>query len=171
MSIFTKAGKAIKKGLKQVSLKNIVKLGTPFLSMIPVVGGVVQSTVENASASAEARKQAKIAESQGNIAQAEALRIQADVLAQQSGALVGQQAGSVLKAFTKGATTEAIAQVSESTKTASGIIGASVVDSTIKEWFIQHWKMLVGVVVGLVTVFLVWKKSTSKKRPTLRGRR
>jgi hypothetical protein len=157
MSIFTKIGKAVKKGAKQISLKNIVKLGTPFLSMIPVVGSVAQSVVENASASAEAKKQARIAEENGNIAQAEALHAQADILAQQSGALVGQQAGSVLKAFTKGATTEVVAQVSESTKLASGIIGASVVDSTIKEWFVLHWKHLLIVLSCFGAVYMIIK--------------
>ena len=157
-------GKAIKKGAKQISLKNIVKVGTPFLSMIPLVGSVAQSTVENISASAEAKKQARNAERDGNLAQAEALHLQSDILAQQSGALIGQQAGSVLKAFTKGATTEVVAQVSESTKVASGIIGASVVDSTVKEWFTLHWKMLVGALVGVIVVFKIWKKQSHPSR-------
>lgn len=171
MSIFTKIGKAVKKGVKQISLKNIVKIGTPFLSMIPLVGGAVQQTVEGLSASAEARKLAKKAEADGDLSLAESYQIQADMLAKSSGAVVGQQAGSVLKAFTKGVTTELVAQASDSAKEASGVVGASVVDSTIKEWFNQHLKMLTGVVVGLVAVFLVWKKSNSKKRPTYRSRR
>lgn len=171
MSIFTKIGKSIKQGAKQISLKNIVKVGTPFLSMIPVVGGSVQQTVQGLSASAEAKKQSKIAEQNGNLEQAEALRVQSDILAQQSGAIIGQNAGSVLKAFTKGATTEAIAQTSESTKIASGLIGASVVDSTIKEWFLLHWKMLIGVLAGVVALFFIWKKTKTAKRTTFRGKR
>lgn len=166
MSIFTKIGKAVKKGLKQVSIKNAVKFGTPFLSMIPLVGGQVQQTVEGISASAEAKKQARIAEQEGNQAKAQALHDQADALAIQAGANVGQQAGSVINAFSKGATKELVAQASDGLKEASGVAGASVVDSTIKEWFKLHWQLLVGVLVGVAALFFFWKKTShpSKKR-------
>ncbi|SHM72039.1 hypothetical protein [Flavobacterium xinjiangense] len=157
MSIFTKIGKSVKQGAKQISLKNIVKIGTPLLSMIPVVGGLAQNTVEGISASAEAKKQARIAEMEGNLAKAEALHAQSNALAQQSGAIVGQQAGSVINAFTKGATKEVIAQTSESVKEASGQVGASVIDFTIKEWFKKHWKHLLIVLSCIGAVYMIIK--------------
>ncbi|MFV8343914.1 hypothetical protein [Flavobacterium sp. XS2P39] len=164
MSIFTKIGKAIKKGAKQISLKNIVKVGTPFLSMIPVVGGVAQNVVQNASAAAELKKQAKIAEEQGKLAQAEALRAQSDILAQDAGKVIGQQAGSVLNAFTKGATTEAMAQVSNTAKETAGKIGAEIADQSILEWLKKHAKhLLIGAVAIIGGVFL-YKKSAKPKR-------
>ena len=45
MGFFKKIGKTIKKATRQISLKNAVKIGTPLLSAIPVVGGLAQNVV------------------------------------------------------------------------------------------------------------------------------
>jgi hypothetical protein len=170
MGFFKNIGNAVKKGLKQVSLKNVVKLGTPLLSMIPVVGSVAQGVVENASAAAEAKKQARIAEEQGRIAEAEALHVQADILAAQAGAAVGQQAGSVIKAFSKGVTQEVVAQTSQTAKEVAGNVGAEIADQSIIAWFKKHMTaLLIGgaAIIGLV----VWKKKQgSKPRAKSRNR-
>ncbi|MDI5895828.1 hypothetical protein [Flavobacterium algoritolerans] len=165
MSIFTKIGKAVKKGVKQISLKNLVKVGTPFLSMIPLVGGQVQQTIEGVSASAEAKKQAKIAEAQGQAELAKAYQAQADALAQTAGQNVGQQVGTVFNAFAKGATKEATAQISTGAKEVAGNIGADLADESIKSWIKKHMTALIVAGVALVAgVVIWWQKSKSKPK-------
>jgi hypothetical protein len=166
MGLFKKIGDAVKKGVKQISLKNIVKLGTPLLSAIPVVGGVAQNVVENLSAAHEAQKQANDAVQAGEAEKAKALQQQADYLASLSGAQVGQQAGSVLNAFSKGVATEAKAQLTTGAKEAIGITGAGIVDNTITEWFKLHWGIIVLAVGGVIGAIFFWNKgskTTTKK--------
>jgi hypothetical protein len=164
MGLFKKIGKAVKKGLKQVSLKNVVKIGTPLLSMIPVVGGLAQNVVGGISEAHEARKQEKAAIEAGNQQQAEYWAQVAQEKAATSGALVGQQAGGVFKNFAKGATNELIAQTSAGTKEAAGSIGAEIADQSIKAWFTKHLnKLLIGLGVLVGAIFLY--KQTSKKTP------
>ena len=171
MSIFKKIGQATKKGLKQISLKNAVKLGTPFLSMIPVVGGVAQTVVQGASEAHELKKQSKQMELLNKQAEAEALQAQAYEKAQISGALVGQQAGSVLKAFTKGATNELMAQSTQAVKQSTGVVGAEAVDWTIKEWFNKHWKHLLIGVAAVVAAIWGYKKFFKGNRRTVTRRK
>jgi len=165
MGFFKKLGTAVKKGMKQVSLKNVVKLGTPLLGAIPIAGGLAQSLVSNISEAHEKKKQAKKLEAEGKHAEALAMQQQAEFLATQSGALVGQQVGGQLNAFAKGAVNEAKAQVSQTAKDTAGNIGAEVVDLTIKQWFEKHWlKLLVGV-GALGGLFWYFKNQhPSKKR-------
>lgn len=166
MGLFKKLGNAIKKGVKQISLKNVVKLGTPLLSAIPVVGGLAQSVVSNISASHEAKKQEEAAIKAGNEQQAEYYRQLAEQQALLAGAQVGQQGGSVIKTFTKGATDELIAQTSASTKKVAGDIGAELTDQTIKSWFGLHWKhLLIG--LGVIGGVLFFRKSgnNNKRKP------
>jgi hypothetical protein len=165
MGFFKKIGQAVKKGVKQISLKNIVKLGTPLLSMIPIAGGLAQQVVEGASAAHEAKKQAKLAEQQGQVELAQAYEAQAQALAQQSGAVVGQQAGSVFKAFSKGASNELIAQTSQSAKEVAGNVGAEIADQSIKAWFKKHLTAIIVGAIALIGLAVVWfKKSKPKKK-------
>ncbi|SNS02519.1 hypothetical protein [Flavobacterium sp. ov086] len=162
MGLFKKIGNAVKKGLKQVSLKNVVKIGTPLLSAIPVFGGIAQNVVSGISDAHELKKQEKAARDAGNQQQADLLAQQAAQAAAQSGAYVGQQAGSVVKAFSKGATDELIAQTSASTKSAAGNVGAAIADESIKAWFSLHWKqLLIG--LGIVGAFVFYSKNNKKK--------
>lgn len=177
MSVFKKIGNAVKKGVKQISLKNAVKLGTPFLSAIPVVGGVAQSVVSNMSMAHEAKKaeqQALKAEADaikaGNEAQAEAYRQQAEqqrLIAQANAKLAGQEtgalAGGTIKTFAKGATDELLAQASDSTRIIAGKVGTDLADETIKAWFLKHWKHLLIAVGVIVAGLFFWKKSNKPK--------
>ena len=138
MGFFKKMGTAVKKGLKQVSLKNAVKLGTPFLSAIPIFGGAAQTVVSGISEGHELKKQSKILAQQGKIEESNALALQAEQISSASGQIVGQQVGTQYRAFAKGASQELMAQVSTGTQSAIGTAGASVVDFTIKEWFQKH---------------------------------
>lgn len=165
MGLFKKIGSAIKKGVKQISLKNVVKIGTPLLSMIPIVGGLAQNVVGGISASHEAKKQEQAALEAGNQAQAEYYAQQAQVLAQQAGAQVGQVAGSTLKTFSKGATDELIAQASDNTKMVAGNFASAVADEGIKTWFTKHWHhLLIGLGVIFGGFFLYKKTSHAPKK-------
>lgn len=162
MGFFKKIGTAVKKGMKQVSFKNIVKVGTPLLGTIPIVGGGIQQVVGNASEAHEMKKQAKKLAEEGKALEAQAAFEQANYLANQSGALVGQQVGSQLNAFTKGTLNELKSQVSQGSKEAVGQAGATVVDLTINEWFKKHWLKLVIGLGALGGVFWYFKNRGSK---------
>lgn len=169
MGLFKKIGSAIKKGVKQISLKNVVKLGTPLLSMIPIAGGLAQNVVEGISASHEAKKLAKKAEEEGNLALAQAYQAQADQLASTSGAIVGQQTGNVLSAFAKGAKDEMVATASAGIKTTAGEVGAEIADQSIKAWFIKHWWHLGLALIAIIGGIFVFKRGSNDNRS--RGRR
>lgn len=167
MGLFKKIGSAIKKGVKQISLKNVVKVGTPLLSMVPVVGGLAQNVVSNISAAHEAKKQEQAAIEAGNAEQAQYYAQLAAQNGIQAGAVVGQQAGSVLNAFSKGATQELIAQTSAGTKAAAGQVGAEIADQSIKAWFTKHLNHLLiglGVIVGAIFLYKKNSKPTVKRR-------
>lgn len=170
MGFFKNIGNAVKKGLKQVSLKNVVKLGTPLLGSIPIVGGAVHQVVSNASEAHELKKQADKLAKDGKIAEAQAMQQQAEYLATQTGALVGQQVGGQLNAFAKGAVNEAKAQVSQTAKETAGNVGAEIVDLTIKQWFEKHWLKVVLGVGALGGIFLYFRNQKSSKRITLKRR-
>lgn len=164
MGFFKNLGNAVKKGLKQVSLKNIVKIGTPLLGGIPIIGGTAQAIVSNASEAHEMKKQAEKLAQEGKAQEAQAILEQANYLANQSGALVGQQVGSQLNAFTKGAVDEAKAQLSQTSKQVVGGAGATVVDLTIKEWFKMHWlKLLLG--LGAIGGIIWYYRKDKTKKP------
>ncbi len=169
MGLFKKLGNAVKKGVKQISLKNVVKVGTPLLSMIPVVGGLAQGVVSNVSAAHEAKKQEKAAIEAGNQAQADYFSKLAEEKALLAGATVGAQTGNVVKTFSKGVTDELIAQTSSSTKKVAGDIGAEIADQSIKSWFSKH---LNKILIGSAVIFGGWfilkkqgvKRTNQKKR-------
>nr|WP_294931296.1 hypothetical protein [uncultured Flavobacterium sp.] len=169
MGFFKKIGKAIKKGAKQISLKNVVKIGTPLLSMVPVVGGLAQNVVSGLSEAHEAKKAEKAAIEAGNQAQAEYYAQVAQQQAQLAGANVGQVAGSTLKTFSKGVTDELILQASDSTKQTLGTVASTVADYGINAWFKKHWSHLLigaGVICGGLFFYKKMGSSSSK-----RGRR
>jgi hypothetical protein len=179
MGFFKKIGAAVKKGVKQISLKNIVKVGTPLLSMIPIVGGLAENVVGGLSAAHQAKKDAKAMEQAQAQAEAEAVQQQAialqqagqqaqaqavqqkanaltskaNNLAMEAGAMVGQQAGSIFNAFSKGVVNEGIAQAGQGFQQTSGIVGATVLNNTLTEWLKMHWMKLalgLGVLGGLI---------------------
>jgi hypothetical protein len=166
MGFFKKIGSAIKKGVKQISLKNVVKIGTPLLSMIPVVGGLAKDVVSGVSASHEAKKLAKQAEEAGNAELAAAYQAQADQLAATSGQIVGQQAGSVLSAFSKGAKDEMVATASAGLKTTAGEVGAEIADQSIKAWFIKHWWHLGLALLAVVGGIFAFRRNSNNNRPS-----
>lgn len=168
MGFFKNIGKAIK---KNVSFKNLVKIATPVMGAIPIVGGAVQSISQNAQDAHQAKKDAKSAQNEYDRQVAEA---NAQALQQQAYQTAGQTVGAVANAgasmFAKGVTEGAYAGLSTGTQQGLGTIGAEVADSTIKAWFKKHWKhILIGLsVIG--AIYLI-KKHNDGKNPRRRVQR
>lgn len=131
MSFFKKIGKFVKKGVKQISFKNLVKVGG-MIDPTGLVGGMQNAHYE--------QKAAKQAEAEGRQQEAQLLRQQASQTAQQAGASLGTYVAN--RSLSQDALGGAI-----------GGAGAQVVDLTAKSWFQKHWSKLaigVGALVGLI---------------------
>ena len=150
MGFFKKIGKAIK---KNVSFKNLVKIATPIMGAIPIVGGSLQNISEGAQAAHQAKKDARDAQNEYDRQVAEA---KAQALEQQAYTTAGQTVGAVANAggnmFAKAVTEGAYAGLSNGAKQGLGTVGAEVADHTLAAWFKKHWKhILIALsVVGLI---------------------
>ncbi|WP_286968249.1 hypothetical protein [Flavobacterium sp. UBA4854] len=168
MGFFKSIGKAIK---KNVSFKNLVKVATPIMGAIPIVGGAVQNISQNLQDSHEAKKAAQNAQNEYDRQVAEQLAQQkANEAYQIAGQTVGAVANSGGQIFAKAVTEGAYAGLGTGAQQGLGTVGAEVADSTIKAWFKKHWKhILIGLsVVG--AIYLI-RKHNSDKRPRSRARR
>ncbi|MBZ4040978.1 hypothetical protein [Flavobacterium hibisci] len=168
MGFFKKIGKAIK---KNVSFKNLVKIATPIMGAIPLVGGTLQNVSEGLQASHQAKKDAQNAQNEYDkqVSEANAQQLQQQTLAY-AGQNVGAIAGATAKMFTQGVTEGVYDGASAGVKAGLGTVGAQVADSTIKAWFKNHWKhILIGASV-LGAIYLV-KKHFDNKNAGYRGRR
>ncbi|SHL70519.1 hypothetical protein [Flavobacterium saccharophilum] len=162
MGFFKNIGKAIK---KNVSFKNLVKVATPIMGAIPFVGGTVQNISEGLQASHEAKKQAQAQNNAQAAYDAEQLRLQT---LQYAGQQVGAIANAGSQMFAKGITEGAYAGTSSGIKDGLGTVGAEVADSTIKAWFLKHWKhILIG--LSIVGAIYLIKKHNDDKNPRRRA--
>jgi hypothetical protein len=142
MSFFKNIGKGIKKGLKQVSFKNLVKVGS-MVDPTGLVGGL--------SSAHEAKKEAKAQEAMGNFEAAQNYHAIATQLAQNAGSTAGDY-------FTK------TSVVQDVVNGAIGNAGANVADQSIKVFFTRHWaKMLAGAGLLTLVIFLFRKKGAKSK--------
>lgn len=168
MGFFKNIGKAIK---KNVSFKNLVKVATPIMGAIPIVGGTVQNISQKLQDAHEAKKQAQNAQSEYDRqvaeANAEALKMQA---LQTAGQTVGAVANAGGQIFAKSVTEGAYAGLGTGAQQGLGTIGAEVADSTIVAWLKKHWKhILIGLsVIG--AIYLI-RKHNEDKYPRKRARR
>lgn len=141
-----KIGKFLK---KNISFKNVVKLAG---TVVPGVGG---SIIQGLQASAEAKKAAKTQ------AQQEAAAQQAQQVGEQIGSYGGTVAGNVIA----GATNKILAGASNGVNQASGMVGAKIVDNTIKEWFKSHKAIVLGGLGSVVLFFVLFRRGgTQPKR-------
>ena len=150
MGFFKKIGGFVKKATKQISFKNLVKVGSAF-DPTGIVSGM--------QASHEAQKQEK--------AQA-----QADAQAQAEYNATLQRANVGIKDIANGALGGALSgagNVLAGTPQA-GQIGSTLVDNTANAWLKKNWLKLVGGILGTVTVVFVFVKMLGSKRPTYRRR-
>lgn len=161
MGFFKNIGKAIK---KNVSFKNLVKIATPIMGAIPIVGGTVQNISEGLQASHQAKKDAQNAQNEYDrqVAEANALALQ-----QQAYSTAGQAVGAIANAgtsmFAKGITEGAYAGLGSGAQQGLGTVGAEIADSTISAWFKKHWKhILIGLsVIGVI--YLINKHNKPKR--------
>ncbi len=161
MGFFKKIGQAIK---KNVSFKNLVKVATPIMGAIPIVGGAVQNLSQGLQDAHEAKKQAKNAQQEYD---AEVQRQQALATA---GNVVGAVAGAGANLFGKSVVEGAYNGLDQGLKTGVANVGVSVVDMTISGWFKKHWKWIAGV-GAVVLAFILWKVFGQKKTGARRARR
>lgn len=159
MGFFKKIGKAIK---KNVSFKNLVKIGTPLLGAIPIAGGMAQSLVSNMSEQHEANKQAR----QQELAQRQA---QEEYNASLSASKKqNPNIGEILIGGAGGALTGMGGVLAGSQ--AVGQIGATAVTNTTNTWLKQNWLKLVGGILGTVTVVFVFVKMLGGRKTPYRRR-
>ena len=141
------------------------------MGAIPLVGTVIQSTVEGLSAAHAAKVEAKKAAALGNIELAKQYEVQAEALAKNSGGEVANMVTPVIKAFSKGATSEIIKQTSNTFKESVGMVGADYADATFIQWLKKHtYHILIGVGV-VVGAFFIFKKKpafSSARRSNVR---
>ena len=160
MSVFTKIGKAVKKGTKQISLKNLVKVGTPFLSMIPLVGGGLQTTVQGLSDASAMKKQAR---EQNDMQMA----LEAQVKAQEASKVFNETMPSIGSAFVKKTVEGLYDKVSDDVKTNVAKVGADMTDLTISAWLKKHLTALL-ISGGVLIAGVVYWMSKPKRRTAVR---
>jgi hypothetical protein len=135
MGFFKKIGNAVKKGVKQVSFKNLVKVGG-MLDPTGLVSGMQNAHYE--------QKAAKQAESQGQAEQAAILQAQASQTANMAGSSFGNYVANR-------------SIISDAVQGAIGGAGANVVDLTAKSWFAKHWQKIVFGVGAIATIFVLMR--------------
>lgn len=139
MGFFKKIGAGIKKASKQISFKNLVKIGASF-DPSGIVGGIQQAH--------QAKKDGKAEE--------------AILLQQAEAEKVYNMANSTARTLANGALNGAYDGVKAGTKQGIAETGAELTDLTIKAWFTKHWKHLLMALAGIVVVVVVWKKFLTK---------
>ncbi|MBA0883800.1 hypothetical protein [Flavobacterium undicola] len=120
-------------------------------TIVPGVGG---SIIQGLQASAEGKKQARD----------QAAQEQANQMAQDVGAQIGSYGGTVAGNVIQGATKKILAGASNGVNQASGMVGAQVVDNTIKEWFTKHKSIVLGVLGSVVLFFVFFRKAGNHSR-------
>lgn len=152
MGFFKNIGKAIKKGVKQISFKNAVKVVSS-LDPSGIIGGISQAHELEKQAKAEANAQKAY---------------EAQILAQEAAAKVGTVTGTLAGQVGKTILEETYNGMNAGFKQGAGVVAANVADEGIKAWFKKHWKKLAIGVGALVAVVLAWRYF---KKPKRRGRR
>jgi uncharacterized protein YjbJ (UPF0337 family) len=155
MSFFSGAKKMIK---KNVNFKTLVKVGTMASGLVPVIGGSLQTTMGSLVDAHNAKKAGRQAEAQAKLQEA----------ADTAGNAIGSNAATFISKTAK----KAYDTASEEVKAGAGQVGASVLDSTINEWFKNHWKLIAGIAGGLVgAFFIIPKLMHSSGRSSFKPRR
>ncbi len=149
MGFFKKIGGFVKKATKQISFKNLVKVG----GMLDPTGLV--SGMQNAHYEKKALQQQAKAEADA-MAQANAM------------ARTSPNIGDILTGAAGGALTGA-GNVLGGSSTA-GQAGATLVDNTLSTWFKQNWLKVFGAVTGVTLLIILIVKLTKKNHSTSRRR-
>lgn len=152
MGFFKNIGKAIKKGVKQISLKNVVKVASSF-DPTGIVGGIQQAH--------EIKKQEK---AEQDAIRKEELAYQAQQAIENAAVKVGSVTGSLAGQFGKTVLSETYNGLNSGFKSGAGVVAANVADEGIKAWFKKHWKKLAIGVGALVAVVLAWRYFRKPKR-------
>lgn len=147
MGFLKNIGNSIK---KNVSLKNIVKIATPLMGAIPIVGGLAQSVTQGIVDKNAAKKAQK--------------EYDAENLKQQAIQAANVLSQSTAQNLSDAVYSGAMQGVSKSTQTATGKAGATVADLTIQEWFKQHWIVVTLGVSGFFTAIWLLTRNRNPQR-------
>lgn len=158
MGFFKKIGKGIKKGLKQVSFKNAVKLAGNVASSLPGIGGIAGSAILSAQDAHYAKKAQAQAENEAQAQAANEALLNAQVQLNDATNSIGQSIGSV-------ALNSAWGGVNQGIKMGASNVGADIMQGSIMTWLKKRWYMVVG---ALVLIFFVIRFATRK--PSTRRR-
>lgn len=165
MGFFKNIGKGIK---KNVSFKNLVKVATPIMGAIPIVGGTVQNISQKLQDANQAKKDAQNAQNEYDrqVAEAREAELKAQAYAT-AGNTVGAVVNSGAQLFAKGVTEGAYAGLSTGAQQGLGTVGAEVADRTIAAWFKKHWK---HILIGLGVIGGIWfiKNHNDNRNPRRR---
>lgn len=153
MGFFKKIGGFVKKATKQISFKNLAKVGG-MLDPTGLVSGMQNAHYEKKALQEQAKAEADA------MAQAQA---QANAMAKLS-----PNIGDILTGAAGGALTGAGNVLGGSTT--AGQAGATLVDNTLSTWFKQNWLKVFGAVTGVTLLIILIVKLTKKKHSTLRRR-
>jgi hypothetical protein len=148
MGFFKKIGGFVKKATKQVSFKNLVKVG----GMLDPTGLV--SGMQNAHYEKKALQEQAKAES--------------DAIAQAQAQARNPNIGEILTGAAGGALSGAGNVLAGSTS--AGQTGATLVDNTLSTWFKQNWLKVFGAVTGVTLLIILIVKLTKKNHSTSRRR-
>lgn len=158
MGFFKKIGRGIKKGSKQISFKNAVKLAGNVASSLPGIGGIAGSAILSAQDAHYAKKAQAQAENEAKAQAANEALLNAQGNLNNATNLIGQSIGS-------GALNSAWGGVNQGIKTGVSKVGADVMQASLMTWLKKHWYMVVG---ALVLIFFVSRFATRK--PSTRRR-
>lgn len=150
-----------KKLFKKINLRNVVKSVGAVGSFVPVVGKFADKGVQIFNKVDQKRQAQKFAQAQANVM---AVAEQGGASALASMAKENPNIGDILMGGAGGALS-GMGQVLGGSTTA-GQAGATLAQSTLKEWFKKHWwKVALGVsIIGGVIYFAVRKGNRHGRR-------
>lgn len=154
MGFFKGIGKMIK---KNVNFKTLVKVGAQGLGTLPGVGGIAGGVISNLQDAHEAKRAHNAEVAQAKLEQA----------SNSAGGALGSLGGK----FASQTLQKAYDTAGNEVKDGLGKVGAEVANSTIKQWFKKHWKAVVGILAGVITIIVVavrWFGHKGHKKPTYR---
>ena len=148
MGFFSSIGSFIK---KNVNIHTAVNLVGQAASVIPGVGSVVGGTILGIQAAHDAQVAQNDADQQALDA--------ANQQAADAGKIVGNAAGAVTGTFVG----SAVQSASPYVKAGLAKAGADTANLSIKQWFKDHWKVVVGVGIGVIGLIVVAVRMFGKK--------
>jgi hypothetical protein len=146
MGFLKNVGQTLK---KEVSFKNLVKVAGKASGFIPGFGSVIQGQIEATSAAVQAKKDARRAIVLGDTQNIPALVAASDLASANAAKFTGSISKSVSSSIVNATLQEAQKGISQSVINQGGSLGATIVNATLKQWFLKNWSWIL--VIGSAT--------------------